>query len=331
MNSVVIGGGAWGSAIANLLASNTCKVRILSRNPVVIESINKSHINTVYLPDFRLNHNISATSEASVLDDAELAFIAVPSQNMRETLRKVKQNIGADVQIILCSKGIEKESLLLMSEVAYEELPDNELFVLSGPNFAHEILAEKHSFSNLAGRNKDTYRKIAKALSTRTFSTRHILDINGTQVFSSFKNVMAIMYGLLTRLEVGFNTLSALVTFSLEEVRSFVEIKGGDPRTIIEFCGVGDLVLTCFSDKSRNFRYGYGLANNHKDDALVEGRSTLESLYALARRHNIDCILVNTLHAIVTSRSRGTDSFMEEVQRILDLAFRKLAKHTGNY
>ncbi|WP_448605871.1 NAD(P)H-dependent glycerol-3-phosphate dehydrogenase [Neorickettsia risticii] len=328
MDSVVIGGGAWGTAIANLLAFNTQHVTILCRNTAVIDSINERHINAKYLPTFTLNKNISATSRTDVLKSAVLIFVAVPSQSMRELLQKVKENIEESAQIILCNKGIERKSLLLMSEVVHEELPKNDIFVLSGPNFAHEILSKKPSFSNLAGRNKTIYDKIANALSTETFFTKYIADINGTQILGAFKNVIAIICGLLVRMDAGSNTLSALMSLALEEARSFITIKNGDPATIMEFCGIGDLVLTCFSNKSRNFSYGYRLVDNYSENALVEGKATLESLYELARVHNINCVLTNTLYAVTQFRSHGTSSFEQDIKRELNAAFMNLLGRT---
>ncbi|QHD65561.1 NAD(P)H-dependent glycerol-3-phosphate dehydrogenase [Neorickettsia findlayensis] len=330
MDSVVIGGGAWGTAIANLLAFNTQHVTILCRNTGVIDSINERHVNTKYLSAFPLNRNISATSNLNVLKDAELIFIAVPSQSMRELLQKVRENIAESAQIILCNKGIERGSLLLMSEVVHEELPKNDVFVLSGPNFAHEILAKKPSFSNLAGSNKAIYHKIASALSTETFFTKYIADINGTQILGSFKNVIAIICGVLVRIGAGSNTLSALMSLALEEARSFITIKGGDPATIMEFCGIGDLVLTCFSDKSRNFRYGYRLIDNYNDNVLVEGKSTLESLYELARVHNINCVLTKMLYTITRLNLHGMNSFEQDIKQELNSAFMSLLGRMKN-
>ncbi|AHX11174.1 NAD-dependent glycerol-3-phosphate dehydrogenase family protein [Neorickettsia helminthoeca str. Oregon] len=326
MQSVVIGGGAWGTAIANLLASNSPKVHILSRNHKIIDSINNSHTNPVYFDGFQLNQGIIATNDPAILTQAESVFIAIPSQSTRAVLKEIKKNIKKDAQIILCNKGIEKGSMMLISEVVQDEIKNN-IFFLSGPNFAHEVIAEKYSFANLASADSEKYKELSEAISTRTFFTKYIKDINGAQVIAAFKNAVAILCGLLVRLGSEFNTLAALVSIALTEVKGFVEVKNGDPNTITEFCGIGDLVLTCFSDKSRNFKFGYELIDGKENNTLVEGRATLESLYELAKKHDINCILINTLHDIITSRTKNLTSLKDEVRNKLDLAFNQILRH----
>ena len=277
MNVLVIGGGAWGTAIANVVAHNQHDVLLWSRNHGVVESINNQYSNHIYCPNITLSHNIKATNNLKTLENIDSIFIVIPSNIMRETVIKLKQlNIPSTTKIFICSKGIEQNSLLLMSEIIQEYLPNN-YAVLSGPNFASEVLQQKCTFSVCAAPNKIIFQHAQTLLNNEYFSIIYSAQIARVQISASLKNVIAIACGIIEGANLGHNLKAAIVSCGYSEIESLLKHKKIPNSNVdaIDLSGIGDLVLTCYGTMSRNMQYGYNIGKygvkNEKTKYLVKG------------------------------------------------------------
>lgn len=299
-----MGMGIWGTTISQLLSKNS--VFLWGRNNEITKEINSFNTNKKYLGDFTLSKNIIATTDDNIFYDANFIFIVIPSQTIGNVIHRLKAKINNQAKIIICSKGIEDETHLLMSEVISKIL-DNEILFLTGPNFAREIIRGLPSFANIAGKNPEAAQNAANIISTENFKVKVISDINGAQVSAALKNVYAILCGILSGKNLGLNCQAAVLTSALNEMKLFCELKNSSGENLLEFCGIGDLILTCCSENSRNVKFGRLIANgldtNPKE--LAEGFYTLKSAYELARKHEINAKIVNSVYNIIYKRNNA--------------------------
>jgi glycerol-3-phosphate dehydrogenase (NAD(P)+) len=303
----VIGGGSFGTAIANLIAKNGHPVSLWMRNEALAAEINTSHCNTDYLPDFILSKNVTASCslEAS-LASASLVFMSVPSKSCREMAKAVAQYIHPDAKVISTTKGIEAESFKLMSQVLGEELPELSIGVLSGPNLAKEIMAKQLTGSVIASDDQELIRSVQDTLSSSSFRVYSGSDMYGVELGGALKNIYAIMAGLAKALDVGENTIGLLLTRSLAEMSRFAVPMGANPLTFIGLAGVGDLFVTCLSPLSRNYRVGYALGQGKNLEDVVaelgqvaEGVNTLSLVKRKADELDIYMPLTQGLYEVI--------------------------------
>jgi len=311
----VLGGGSFGTVIANIIAANGHAVSLWMRNGERADIINESRENPTYLPGYVLHPQLQATIdlEASI-SGADIIFVAVPSKSCRDVARQMAACIDPDAMVISTTKGIEPDGFRLMSQVLAEELPSNPLGVLSGPNLAKEIAAGQLTGTVIASEHaalKEEIQTLLHSPSLRVYSSD---DMYGVELGGALKNVYAIMAGLGAALEVGENTVGMLLTRSLAEMSRFAVSLGADPLTFIGLAGVGDLIVTCSSPLSRNYRVGYALGKGQALDAILdelgqvaEGINTLRILKAEAERRNIYMPLVDGLYAILYERRAVAD------------------------
>jgi glycerol-3-phosphate dehydrogenase (NAD(P)+) len=271
----VIGAGSWGTTLADLLAGNGHQVRIWAREPEVVESINRDHVNTVFLADSRLAETLAAHAAiGAALEGAELVVSAAPSHAVRQVSAEVGAALNdATVPVVSISKGLEAESLKLMSEVLGETLPQAPVVALSGPSFAQEVYERQPTAVVAASSDQAAAELVQQAFSTAHFRVYTSEDVVGVQLGGALKNVIAIAAGLLHGLKLGHNTLAALITRGLAEMSRVGEAMGASPRTFAGLAGIGDLLLTATGALSRNRSLGIELA---------EGR-TLEEIQATRR------------------------------------------------
>jgi glycerol-3-phosphate dehydrogenase (NAD(P)+) len=295
-----MGTGIWGTTISQLLSEKLDKIFLWGRNEKIIEEINNYNKNTAYLNEFILNKNIVGTTDDDIFNDASLIFIVIPSQSIRAVINKIKDKITNNSKIIICSKGIENETHLLMSEVI-NQIVTNEVFFLSGPNFAKEIIRGLPSFANLAGMNVNLTEQISNIISTQNFKVKPISDICGAQISAALKNVFAILCGILNGKKLGLNCQAAIITSALHEIKLFCKIKDSQCENLLDFCGIGDLILTCYSENSRNMQFGKFIAeeNNFEPKQLSEGLYTLKSAYELAQKNNVEAKITQAIYRIV--------------------------------
>jgi glycerol-3-phosphate dehydrogenase (NAD(P)+) len=303
----VIGGGSFGTAVANLIAENGHPVSLWMRNEALAAEINTSHCNTDYLPDFTLSQNITAScSLEHSLAKASLVFMSVPSKSCREMAKAVAQYIHPDAKVISTTKGIEADSFKLMSQVLGEELSAQSIGVLSGPNLAKEIMAKQLTGSVIASENEELISLVQDTLSSSLFRVYSGSDMYGVELGGALKNIYAIMAGLAKALDVGENTIGLLLTRSLAEMSRFAVPMGANPRTFIGLAGVGDLFVTCLSPLSRNYRVGYALGQGKSLEEVVaelgqvaEGVNTLSLVKHKADELDIYMPLTQGLYEVI--------------------------------
>ena len=300
----VLGGGAWGTALAQVLADGGSDVLLWARNGDVVEAINVRRENAVYLPGQRLSSRIRATQEPGDLAGAAALLVVTPSQSMRAVLSHFAPQ---GQSLILCSKGIEASSHLLMHEVAREAMPGSPVAVLSGPTFAHEVAAGLPTAVTLAAEEEALARLLADVIARPTFRPYVSDDVIGAEIGGAVKNVLAIACGVVEGAGLGQNARAALIARGFAEMTRFGLARGARPETLAGLSGLGDLVLTCSSTSSRNFTLGQELGRGQKASDLLanrhtvaEGAFTAPVLLEAARAQNIDMPVTEAVCALLS-------------------------------
>ena len=303
----VIGGGSFGTVVANIIALNGHDVQFWMRSSDLVNEVNECHENSQYLPGYALSKRVVATeSMADAVTKSSLIFVAVPSSSFREVVKQIVVFAPDEVMLISTTKGIEPSSFKLMSQVLDEESPNSKIGVLSGPNLAKEI-ASKHPTGTVIASNIEEIRETVKeVLRSDTFRVYTNDDMFGIELGGSLKNIYAIIAGLAASIGMGHNTNSMLVTRALAEMARFGRELGADPMTFLGLAGVGDLVVTCSTPLSRNYRIGQALGEGRSiEQALTEvgqvaeGVNTLKLVKEKADELGVYMPLVNGLYRIV--------------------------------
>jgi glycerol-3-phosphate dehydrogenase (NAD(P)+) len=306
----VIGAGAWGTALAKHLAEKGLETRLWAYEREVVDAINGKHENPVFLPGVALPPSLVATeSLADLAEQSEGLLFVVPSHVARPVLRELVRSLSTPMPFISATKGVEEDTLNLMTQVMTDVLPlamQRDLMVLSGPSFATEVSAGKPAALCLAGSNKELVKTFQAALMTPAFRVYADSDVLGVQLGGSLKNVMALAAGVVDGLDLGHNARAALITRGLAEMVRLGVAMGADPRTFYGLSGVGDLVLTCTGALSRNHTVGVRLGKGERLERIVgsmqavaEGVRTAKAALGLARRHRVDMPIVQEINAVL--------------------------------
>lgn len=268
----VLGGGSFGTAIASIAADNQYPVTQWLRDESLAEDINNKRRNTRYLPDYEINANVRATTDVvAAVSTADIIFVAIPSKAFASVVDQVTDRLRPDQIMISTAKGIQEEGFLLMSEILKTHTPSQHVGVLSGPNLAKEIAQKQMTATVVASEDPLTRETIQQVLGCEYFRVYASNDLFGVELGGALKNIYAIAAGMASALGVGENTKSMLITRSLAEMSRFAVSMGANPMTFLGLAGVGDLIVTCMSPLSRNFRVGYALGQGKKlDDAVAE-------------------------------------------------------------
>ena len=302
----VLGGGSFGTVLANLAASNGHSVSLWVRDSDQALRINSEGANTIYHPELKLSENILATdSLEEVLKDASMVFIATPSIIFEQIIKRISNLIEDDSYIISCTKGILGNPFRSLSEIIRERV-ENTLGVLSGPNLAKEIADMKVAGSVIASSDNELINSVKSVLSSQTFKIYSSDDMQGVEFAGALKNIYAIICGMADSLEVGENALGLILTRSMAEMSRFAVAKGANPMTFLGLAGMGDLVATCTSKLSRNYQLGYNLGKGMKIDEakenigqVAEGIRTLEVIKNESIELGIKMPLVESLYNII--------------------------------
>jgi glycerol-3-phosphate dehydrogenase (NAD(P)+) len=280
----VIGGGAWGTALALVAARAGTGVVLWARDPAIITAINDRHENPVYLPGIALDPAIDATSEPeAALNHAEAALLVVPAQFMRGVLGLLQRLLPPGMPLLLCAKGIEIGSLRTMSELAHELVPGSPLAVLSGPSFAGEVVRDLPTAVTIASSEPELAEAFMARLGTARFRPYRSCDPIGVEIGGAVKNVLAIACGIVEGRGLGDNARAALVTRGLSEMIRLGIAKGAQADTFRGLSGLGDLVLTCTAGQSRNYTLGLALGRGMSlGEALSARRSVIEGVATAA-------------------------------------------------
>lgn len=306
----VLGGGSFGTVLANLSASNGFETSLWVRDTEQALRINAEGTNTSYHPELKLSDKIIASeSLEQCISGADLILVATPSAIFENIVKRLKPLVKDNMHIVSCTKAIAKNPMRTMTEIISHELETvigDQFGVLSGPNLAKEIANEKVAGSVIASLNSELKALIKNALESEKFKIYESADVKGVEYAGALKNIYAICCGIGDKLDVGENAIGLIITRSMTEMSKFAVHKGANPITFLGLAGMGDLVATCTSKLSRNFSLGRRLA---KGDSLeeakaaigqvAEGVRTLEVIYEEANKNNLPMPLVNALHKIV--------------------------------
>lgn len=303
----VIGGGSFGTVVANIVACNGYDVHFWMRSAKQVVEINTIHENSQYLPGYKLNDRVIATENmTSAVKGSEVIFFAVPSLSFRDVVKAVVAEVDSDPVMVSTTKGIEAGTFLLMSQVLAEEAPNAKIGVLSGPNLAKEIAAGHLTGTVIASSHEDVRNSVKELLKSETFRVYTNDDMFGVELGGSLKNIYAIIAGIAAALGMGYNTNSMLVTRSLTEMARFGRELGADPMTFLGLAGVGDLVVTCSTPLSRNYRLGFALGKGKSvADAtaeigqVVEGVNTVKHVVEKASALGVYMPLASGLYKII--------------------------------
>lgn len=310
LGAVVIGGGSFGTAIANILADNGHAVRLCLRDSNAVAEIRSTGMNARYLPGYELNPALEPTTDlGGAVAGSALVFVAVPSRAFRDVARDIRPHLRPGAVLVSCTKGIWPEGFKLMSQLLADETGSDRIGVLSGPNLAKEIAARQLTGSVIASTNAEVRETVQQALSCAYFRVYANSDIFGVELAGALKNIYAMATGMADAMGMGQNTKAMLITRSLAEMSRFAERLGGDPLTFLGLAGVGDLVVTCSSPLSRNyqvgFRLGQGLSIDEATRAVgqtAEGINTLRMVKQKADELGVYMPLVGGLHDIFFER-----------------------------
>jgi len=313
----VVGAGAWGTALAQVAASDGDEVLIWARESEVVEVINGRHENSLFLKGVGLAATIRAVGDLSALSACDAYLVVAPAQH----LRAVVAELPADGRpLVLCAKGIEERTGLLMHEVAKAVQPDSPLAVLSGPTFAHEVAAGLPTAVTLAAEDRSLGERLAARLARPFFRPYHSDDLAGAEVGGAVKNVLAIACGVVEGKRLGLNARSALISRGFAEMTRFGLAKGARAETLAGLAGLGDLVLTCSSVSSRNFSLGKGIGEGGRPaDLLADRRTVAEGAFtAPVLKRAADALGVDMpIVAAVCALLAGENSVEEVVERLL--------------
>lgn len=306
----VIGAGSWGTAIAKIMAEKGHKVILWSFEPEVAQTIEKTHKNPLFLTDVKLPNSIKTTTDlALAIEGCSLAVSVVPSQNVRGIWASAAKYLPKASLLVSCSKGIETDSLKLMHEVLIDCLPNHpkeNFTALSGPSFAKEVAMGLPTSVVIAGENATACKKVQDIFRTTSFLTFTHDDVIGVEVGGAVKNVIAIATGISDGMGFGHNSRATIITRGLYEMIKIGAVLGANPLTFSGLSGIGDLVLTCTADLSRNHTLGklLGEGKNLNDitknmKMVAEGVATSKSVHKLAKRHNLNTPICDIVYQIL--------------------------------
>jgi glycerol-3-phosphate dehydrogenase (NAD(P)+) len=320
----VIGGGAWGTALAQVCARAGLTVTLQARELEVVEAINARSENPTFLPGVALDPVIDATTELSDLSPCDFILAVAPAQHLRATLAALAPHVREGVPILLCAKGVEQGTLCLMTEVLAQTIPDAAPAVLSGPSFAGEVARGLPTAVTLACPDEDLGRALAEAIATPTFRPYLADDMIGAEAGGAIKNVLAIACGIVEGKGLGRSAHAALITRGFAEMTRVAEALGGQAETVAGLCGLGDLVLTCSSPQSRNMSVGLALGGGQTLDQALAGKLTVAegvasapAVRALARRLGVETPICEAVASILAGEVGVDDAILALLSRPL--------------
>jgi len=318
----VLGAGAWGTALAQVLASDGSDVLIWAREPELVEEINSRHTNSLFLPSADLAPNVRATNDVGDLALLPVLLAVVPAQFLGSVLQSLPDS---ERDLVLCAKGIEAGTGRLMVDVAQTCAPANRLAVLSGPTFAHEVAAGLPTAVTLAcGGGKAQWKRLSPTIARPAFRPYYSDDLVGAEIGGAVKNVLAIACGVVEGLQLGQNARAALIARGYAEMLRFGQVKGARAETLAGLCGLGDLVLTCSSTSSRNFSLGKALGEGQSAAealsgkmSVAEGAATASVLADLARRQSVEMPIVDAVCRLLAGDAPAESVVSELLSRPL--------------
>lgn len=320
-NFGVVGAGAWGTALAQLLAADGAPVRLWAREADVVAAINAEHRNMLFLPGAALSPSLTATTDLADLAACDALLIVVPVPYMRDVLAELP---SGSAPLILCSKGMEADSFAFPVDIARDIAPSRPVAVLSGPTFAHEVAAGLPTAITLAAADPTLADALALAIARPHFRPYVSSDVTGAEIGGAVKNILAIASGIVDGAGLGLNARAALISRGFAEMTRFGLARGADAETLAGLAGLGDLILTCTSSNSRNFALGQGLGRGEEAAALMADRRTVAEgafsapvVAAAARADGIDMPITDAVARLVAGEIRATEAIQAQLSRPL--------------
>jgi glycerol-3-phosphate dehydrogenase (NAD(P)+) len=322
----VIGAGSWGTTLADLLARKGHDVTLWCYEPELVAEMRTTGINSRYLPEITLSPRLTCTNSLDrAVADAALVLFVSPTQVMRAVLGQVLPHLPEGIPLVSASKGIELGTLLTMSQLFRQLLPESrhrEIAVLSGPSFAREVARQMPTVVTVAAGDDGVARQVQTAFTTDCFRVYTNRDLVGVELGGAIKNVIAIAAGISDGLGFGHNTRAALITRGLAEMTRLGRALGADPATFAGLAGMGDLVLTCTGDLSRNRTVGIRIGQGETLEAILasmtmvaEGVKTTESAWMLARRHGVDMPIIEQVYRVLHAGKPARQAVIELMTR----------------
>ncbi|WP_110112982.1 NAD(P)H-dependent glycerol-3-phosphate dehydrogenase [Bacillus sp. CGMCC 1.16541] len=316
----VLGAGSWGTALAFVLADNGHEVRIWGHREQIIQEINENHTNNKYLPDVQLPQTLKGfTSLADAICEVETIVLAVPTKAMREVMAQLKEVASDALTIVHVSKGIEPDTLMRISEMIEQEMPDEllaDVVVLSGPSHAEEVSRRQPTTVTVSSHNMQAAEKVQDLFTNQQYFRVYTNpDIIGVEIGGALKNIIALAAGITDGLEYGDNAKAALITRGLAEIARLGSKLGANPLTFLGLTGIGDLVVTCTSVHSRNWRAGNLLGKGYNLDEVlanmgmvVEGVRTTKAAYQLAQKYEVKMPITAALYDVLFNNVKAKDA-----------------------
>jgi len=291
----VLGGGSFGTALANIMANNGHQVSQWMRNEKQVEEINLTGFNSRYLPNAALSEELVATNDLeTAIRESSTIFVSIPSKSFEQVVESITPLLTADKTLISTTKGFNPNRFELMSDILFRQKVTNKIAVLSGPNLAKEIAEGQLTGTVIASPDDKVRRHVVELLKSTTFRVYENQDIKGVELAGALKNIYAIVCGLAKALKVGENTMAMIMTRSLAEMSRFAVHFGANPMTFLGLAGMGDLIATCTSPLSRNYQVGYSLGSGKSIKQAVEdigqvaeGINTLKMVIHEAEKNNL--------------------------------------------
>ena len=308
MKVTILGTGAYGISLALMFNKNTKDITMWTKFDKELEMLEKERENKKVLPNVIIPNNIIFSNNMEdAIRDSKLIVIAIPAAFCDDVFKELKNYIKKEQHIVIATKGIENDTCLFIVDVLEKYIKTKNVAVISGPSFAIDIASNVPIGLTLATKNKKTEELVKTYLQNDVLKLRHTTDIIGTEICGSIKNVIAIAAGMLDGLNMPESTQAMFITESLHDIKELIKALGGDGKTILSFAGFGDLLLTCTSTKSRNFRFGLMIGQNKSkkeiqefiDNTTIEGLYTLKSIHKLLHHKKVNIPIIDLIYDIV--------------------------------
>jgi glycerol-3-phosphate dehydrogenase (NAD(P)+) len=318
----IVGAGAWGTALANSIASKNLPVVLYARDAAIAAEMKKSRTNAARLPGVALNAEIVPTHSLAEAADTDAVLLAVPTQSLREISVALTPMIRNALPVVACAKGIERGSRKFVTEIIAETIPLAQPAILSGPSFASDVGRGLPTAVTLAAGDENLAAALAEALSSQAFRLYHSTDVRGVEIGGAAKIVLAIAAGIVLGRGLGASAQAALITRGFAELSRLGRAYDVKPETLMGLSGLGDLILTCSSPQSRNYAFGFAVGRGQspaeaRRSALVEGTLTAPVLADIALEKKVEMPIVNAVNAVLTGRLNIDTAISELLSRPL--------------
>lgn len=308
MNITILGTGAYGLALSSMFEMNNCNITLWTKIEEELKILNEERCNKIVLPDYKINKNIKITSDMQLaIQNANIIVIAIPVKFIDNTIKELQKHYKKNQHICVASKGIEQNSCLFITDIIKKYIKTNKICVISGGTFAVDMIKKIPIGLSIATKNKNTLNIMNKALQNEYLKLEYTNDILGVEMYGAIKNIIAIASGIIDGMNLPESTKCMFITKSLNEITNFIYAMGGNKKTILTYAGIGDLLLTCNSIKSRNYTFGKMIGNktnqedieNYKNTTTIEGYYTLKSIYNLTKQKKIKVPIINIIYNII--------------------------------